>query len=90
MKARIIKNGNVNLNNIILETGIPEIDNLVSIAKKPIDPIEFSMAFYLWSKDNVHPIPTGNGYRLKPEEFKVKHDLKSVVKFFEENIYGKN
>lgn len=85
-KAKIIKNGNLNIKNLVVEPS--EISNLVNLIKVgPIDHIDFAMAFYLWSKDNIHPIPTGNGYRLKCEDYKIKHDLKSVVKYFEEKIY---
>jgi hypothetical protein len=68
-------------------TNIDEVDDLIKLTRAKVDPISFAMAFYLWSTSNVHPIPTGNGYRLKPEDFKVKHDLRSVVKYFEEKIY---
>jgi hypothetical protein len=92
-KGEIIKNGNVNLENITSKGIIPseetwENKNLFRKLNRAIsDPCSFAMEFYLWSKDNVHPIPTGNGYRLKPEDFKVKHDLRSVVKYFEEKVY---
>lgn len=87
-KAEIIKNGNTNIENLVVEgKSILEMDNLLKLTRAKVDPISFTMAFYLWSKDNVHPIPTGNGYRLKPEDFKVKHDLRSVVKYFEEKVY---
>lgn len=101
-KARIIKNGNVNLENLqggenfykesnqILHVrkGLPsEVNDLIRLTRAKVDPISFAMAFYLWAKDNVHPVPTGNGYRLKVEDFKVKHDLRSVIKYFEEKVY---
>ncbi len=84
-KGEIIKNGNMNLNNLQVKGLPPEV---VKLVKSKVDPIEFAVAFYLWSKDNIHAIPTGNSYRLRPEEFKIKHDLKSVVKYFEEKVYN--
>lgn len=88
-RGTVIENGNLNLKNIVVEdkTNIPEVGNFTLLVKQAnVDYIEFAMAFYLWSKDIVHPIPTG-GYRLKTENFKLKYDLQSLVKYFEEKIW---
>ena len=93
-KAEVIKNGNTILENIQSKGIIPseetwETKNLKTLIKsKDIDHLEFTMAFYLWSMDNVSANPvTKKTYRLKDENFKEKRDLKYVVTYFEEKVW---
>lgn len=83
-KAEIIKNGNLNLENITIKHKSEMFPSI-----KIVNHLDFTIKFFQWFENNVHQIPTSKFFRLKSDEnFLIKRDLENVIEYFKKNVYG--